>query len=46
MTKKDQTPSPQVDQKALLNDKVEKARANNYETDHIRQTSQPGATNQ
>lgn len=46
MTKKDQTPSNQVDQKALLNEKVEKARENNFEGNHIRQTSPGGVPRQ
>jgi hypothetical protein len=46
MSKKDQTPSNQVDQKALLNDKVQKARENNFEGDHIRQTSPGGVPRQ
>lgn len=43
MTKDKQTPSPQVDQKKLLEDKVEKARANNFEDDHIRRVTISGA---
>lgn len=43
MAKPKQTPSPQVDQKKLLDDKVEKARQNHFEDDHIRRVSQPGA---
>lgn len=44
MSKTDSTPSNQVDQKALLNEKVQKARENNFECDHIRQTSPGGVS--
>jgi hypothetical protein len=46
MSKKDQTPSPEVDQKKLLDDKVEKLRNNNFEDDHIRRVTQNGAQGQ
>ncbi|MEH7547228.1 hypothetical protein FB550_12115 [Neobacillus bataviensis] len=43
MSKDKQTPSTEVDQKKLLNDKVEKARQNNFEDDHIRKVTVSGA---
>lgn len=43
MSKDKQTPSTEVDQKKLLNDKVEKARQNNFEDDHIRKVTISGA---
>jgi hypothetical protein len=46
MSRDDMTPSKEVDQKELLNDKVEKARKNNFEGDHIRKTSPTGVPNQ
>ncbi len=46
MTKKKQTPSPEVDQKGLLNDKVNKSRANNFEDDHVRRVTPNGADGQ
>lgn len=46
MSKKRQTPSPQVDQKKLLNDKVEAARENNFEDDHVRRGTPNGADGQ
>lgn len=46
MSRKNQTPSKEVDQKELLDDKVKKARENNFEGDHIRQTSPTGVPNQ
>ncbi|WP_226666695.1 hypothetical protein [Metabacillus litoralis] len=46
MSKKKVTPSKVVDQKQLVNDKAEKAKANNYEDDHIRNTTSIGAANQ
>ncbi|MDQ6595861.1 hypothetical protein E2K98_17950 [Bacillus salipaludis] len=41
MSKKKFTPSPEVDQKQLLNHKVEKLRENNFEDNHVRR----GTTN-
>jgi hypothetical protein len=46
VSKKKQTPSPEVDQKQLVNDKVEKLRENNYEDDHIRKVTISGADGQ
>ncbi|MGM0873838.1 MAG: hypothetical protein ACQEWV_03385 [Bacillota bacterium] len=46
MTKKKQTPSPEVDQKQLINDKVEALRENNYEDDHVRKVTVSGADGQ
>ncbi|MDF0726344.1 hypothetical protein PY093_06395 [Cytobacillus sp. S13-E01] len=46
MSRKTQTPSKEVDQKELLDDKVKKARENNFKGDHIRQTSPTGVPNQ
>lgn len=43
MSKDKQTPSTEVDQKKLLNDKVKKARQNNFEDDHIRKVTVSGA---
>ena len=43
MSKDKNTPSPEVDQKKLLNDKVEKARQNNFEDDHVRRVTPNGA---
>ncbi|WP_176167216.1 hypothetical protein [Mesobacillus jeotgali] len=43
MSKDKQTPSSQVDQKELLNDKVEKARQNNFEDNHVRRVTTNGA---
>jgi hypothetical protein len=42
MTKKKYTPSTEVDQKQLLNDKVENARKNNFEGDHTRRVTPNG----
>lgn len=46
MTKKKFTPSSDVDQKQLLNDKVEKARKNNFEDDHVRRVTPNGGQGQ
>ncbi|MHC0039161.1 hypothetical protein [Pseudoneobacillus sp. C159] len=46
MSKDMQTPSNQVDQKKLLNDKVKKLRENNLEDDHVRRVTQNGAQGQ
>ncbi|MDF2607718.1 MAG: hypothetical protein K0S34_1914 [Bacillales bacterium] len=40
------TPSSQVDQKKLLNDKVEESRKNNFEDDHVRRGTPNGAQGQ
>ncbi|MBM7653330.1 hypothetical protein [Neobacillus cucumis] len=46
MSKDKQTPSSEVDQKKLLNDKVEKARQNGFEDDHVRKVTLNGAQGQ
>ncbi|MGG1396753.1 hypothetical protein ABE288_02700 [Bacillus salipaludis] len=46
MSKKKFTPSPEVDQKQLLNDKVEKLRENNFEDNHVRRGTPNGADGQ
>lgn len=46
MPKNKQTPSPQVDQKKLLNDKVEALRNNNNEDGHVRKVTSNGAQGQ
>jgi hypothetical protein len=46
VTKNKQTPSPEVDQKKLLNDKVEALRKNNFEDDHVRRVTSNGAQGQ
>ncbi|MBY0121517.1 hypothetical protein [Bacillus sp. S/N-304-OC-R1] len=46
MTKNKQTPSSQVDQKKLLDDKVEASRKNNFEDDHVRKVTTSGAQGQ
>jgi hypothetical protein len=46
VSKKKYTPSPDVDQKKLLDDKVKKARANNFEDDHVRRGTPNGADGQ
>lgn len=46
MSKKKFTPSPEVDQKKLLDDKVKQARANNFEDDHTRRVTPNGADGQ
>ncbi|WP_181833162.1 hypothetical protein [Bacillus taeanensis] len=46
MVKRNEKTSPEVDQKKIVDDKVKKARANNFEGDHIRQTSQTGVVEQ
>lgn len=43
MTKDKNTPSTEVDQKQLLNDKVKALRNNNYDNGHIRKVTQNGA---
>jgi hypothetical protein len=46
MSKNKQTPSPEVDQKKLLNDKVNELRKNNFEDDHVRRVTPNGAQGQ
>ncbi len=46
MPKNKQTPSSEVDQKKLLDDKVEAARKNNFEDDHVRRVTPNGAQGQ
>jgi hypothetical protein len=46
MSKDKLTPSSQVDQKKLLNDKVEASRKNNFEDDHVRRGTPNGAQGQ
>jgi len=46
MSQKKYTPSSEVDQKKLLNDKVEAARENNFEDDHVRRGTPNGAQGQ
>ncbi|MBT2686643.1 hypothetical protein J7I93_00435 [Bacillus sp. ISL-47] len=46
MSKKNNTPSGQVDQKKLVEDKVEAARKNNFEEDHVRRVTSNGAQGQ
>ena len=46
MSRKTDTPSTQVDQKKLLNDKVEELRKNNFEDDHVRRVTPNGAQGQ
>lgn len=46
MAKKKQTPSNQVDQKQLVEDKVEELRKNNFEDDHVRRVTSNGAQGQ
>ncbi|MCA1029491.1 hypothetical protein LCL95_00435 [Bacillus timonensis] len=46
MAKDELTPSKEVDQKALLNEKVNKARQNDFKGDHVRQTSPTGVPKQ
>ncbi|MBU8733747.1 MULTISPECIES: hypothetical protein [Cytobacillus] len=46
MSKKNNTPSEQVDQKELLDDKVQDARKNNFEEDHVRRVTSNGAQGQ
>jgi len=46
MPKRKQTPSPEVDQKKLLNDKVKALRENNFEDDHSRRVTPNGADGQ
>ena len=46
MAKKKQTPSSQVDQKQLLEDKVEDLRNNNFERNHVRRVTSNGAQGQ
>ncbi|WP_462409839.1 hypothetical protein [Neobacillus sp. Marseille-QA0830] len=46
MPKKKQTPSPEVDQKELINDRVQSLRENNFERDHVRRGTPNGADGQ
>lgn len=46
MVKRNEKTSNIVDQKQLLEDKVQKARENNFKGDHIRQTSPTGVPEQ
>jgi hypothetical protein len=46
MSKDNQTPSPQVDQKKLLDDKVKALRKNNFEDGHTRRVTPNGADGQ
>lgn len=46
MAKKKQTPSSQVDQKQLLEDKVEALRKNGFEDGHVRRITSNGAQGQ
>lgn len=46
MAKKKFTPSPEVDQKKLLNNKVDDLRKNNFEDDHVRRGTPNGAQGQ
>ncbi|WP_442598717.1 hypothetical protein [Neobacillus sp. D3-1R] len=46
MSKDKTTPSSQVDQKQLLEDKVEALRKNNFEDDHTRRVTSNGADGQ
>jgi hypothetical protein len=46
MSKNKHTPSSEVDQKKLLDDKVEAARKNNFEDDHVRRVTPNGAQGQ
>lgn len=46
MVKRNEKTSNIVDQKAVLNDKVQKARENDFKGDHIRMTSPVGNSGQ
>jgi hypothetical protein len=46
MSKDKQTPSAQVDQNKLLNDKVQALRDNNFEDNHVRRVTSNGAQGQ
>ncbi|WNS73604.1 hypothetical protein RRV45_11795 [Bacillus sp. DTU_2020_1000418_1_SI_GHA_SEK_038] len=46
MAKNKQTPSSQVDQKQLLEDKVEALRKNGFKDDHVRRVTSNGAQGQ
>jgi hypothetical protein len=46
MSKDKNTPSSEVDQKKLLNDKVEALRKNNFEDNHVRRVTPNGAQGQ
>ncbi|MCM3162961.1 hypothetical protein KDJ21_015390 [Metabacillus litoralis] len=46
MSKKKNTPSSEVDQKKLVDDKAKKLRENGFEDDHIRRVTLNGADGQ
>lgn len=46
MPKNKQTPSSQVDQKQVVDDKAKALRENNYEDGHVRKITQSGADGQ
>lgn len=46
MSKKKNTPSVEVDQKKLVDDKARASRQNNFEDQHIRRVTQNGADGQ
>lgn len=46
MSKKKHTPSPEVDQKKLIDDKVKELRATNFEDEHVRRVTPNGADGQ
>ncbi len=46
MSKKKNSPSSEVDQKKLVDDKAKVARENNFEDQHIRRVTQNGADGQ
>jgi len=46
LSKDKQTPSSQVDQKKLINDKVKELRKNNFEDTHTRRVTSNGADGQ
>ncbi|WP_204166751.1 hypothetical protein [Bacillus sp. CGMCC 1.16541] len=46
MSKKKNTPSTEVDQKKLVDDKAAEMRSNNYEDDHVRNVTINGANGQ
>lgn len=46
MSKNKQTPSAEVDQKKLLNDRVEALRKSNFEDDQVRRVTSNGAQGQ
>lgn len=46
MSEDKHTPSKEVNQKKLVDDKVKAARANNFEDDHVRKVTISGAQGQ